>query len=277
MRIALFGLGGVLLACVVAFLILNQPREDRAWLPEYERTATVDIQDDTVLIRNVRDWTYGTEVISQDWIDVPVDPSAVKRVWFIIEPFGSFEGIGHTFLSFEFTDGTALSFSVQARQEIGESYAASRGLFNTYELAYQWGTERDFIARRAVFLQHELRMYEVTLTPDDGERLLRSVLEETNALAEKPRFYNTLTANCTNMLAKIVNKHYPDRLPYDFSWNLTGYSDRYLMQQGLIEMTGTMEETQATYNLTPHRERIRELATDSAPLFSAGIRALIAP
>lgn len=272
-----------LLAAIIApllglliYLSLQTPRSDRDWLPEYEKTATATVSETHLSIHDLRDWTYGDDVIARNWTDATVDPRTVTRAWFLIEPFGAFDGVAHTFLSFEFADGSTLAFSVQARQERGETYAAERGLVNAYELAYQWGTERDFIARRAVFLNHDLHLYPLTIAPDDAERLLISLAEETNELAERPRFYNTLTANCTNMLAKMVNEHYPGRLPYDLSWNLTGYADFYLMDQGLIEVTGSKEATRAAANLAPHREALKEAATEDPEIFSARVRALLA-
>jgi hypothetical protein len=259
-----------------AFLIINQPREERPWLEEYQKTATTEISSTTVTTINARDWTYTDTVLSTDWLEMTVAPSEITGAWFIVEPFGGIEGIGHTFLSFEFRDGTFLSFSIQARQESTEEYSAIMGAFNSYELAYQWGTERDFIARRLLFLQHDIRLYKLAISPEDAQRLFMALALETNELAAKPRFYNTLTANCTNMLAKSVNKHYKDRLPYDISWNLTGYSDLYLMDQGLIERTESNEATRAAADLTPFRDSISKIATSSPEEFSATIRTLLA-
>ena len=260
---------------VGAITISKEPKTNLAWLPEYQKTATVDTATSSVTIRNVRDWTYTNTVLSQDWIDVTVDPNTVTSAWFIVEPFGGNEAMGHTFLSFEFADNTFLSFSVQARQETNEDYSAFEGAVNEYELAYQWGTERDFIARRLLFLKHDIRLYQLDISSDDAQRLFRAVLEETNTLANEPRFYNTFTANCTNLLAKSVNKHYPHRLPYDISWNLTGYSDFYLMDQGLIENSNGHEAARTAADLTPYRELINTVATTSPKEFSATIRKLI--
>lgn len=278
LRAILVTLAAIILVLCLGFftyLALQKPSDSRAWLPEYENTATVKLSETHMSIHNLRDWTYGDDVLVKDWTDLTVDPRTVTRVWFIVEPFGSFEGIAHTFLSFEFEDGTTLAFSVQARQEVGEAYSATQGLLNSYELAYQWGTERDFIARRAVYLSHDLRLYPLQLSPDDAERLLRTLAEETNELAEHPRFYNTLTANCTNILAKIVNEHYPGKLPYDLSWNLTGYSDLYLMDAGLIASPGTKEEARTAASLAPYRLELMEAATSSPQAFSARIRSLL--
>ena len=204
-----------------------------------------------------------------------VDPSTIVRTWFLVEPFSDIEAVGHTFLSFELEDGTVLSFSVEARREEAEEYSAVKGQFREYELAYQWGTERDFVTRRLIYLDHPLRLYPLTLTREQSKALFLSLAEETQTLAEHPRFYNTLTANCTNVLAKIVNRHYPGTLPYDIAWNLTGYADLYLMEQGLIENPISKEETIAVHDLTPFRMEIMKIATTSPVDFSRSIRSRI--
>ncbi len=261
-----------MLGAAMITLMRMEPQTDRGWLPEYERVATADVTSSSVTIRNVRDWTYTDNVLSDDWLTMTVNPKTITTAWFIVEPFGGNAGIGHTFLSFEFSDGTFLSFSVQARQEAAEEYSALTGAFNAYELAYQWGTERDFIARRLLYLQHDIRLYKLAISAEDAQRLFLAMVAETNELAAQPRFYNTLTANCTNLLAKSVNKHYPNRLPYDISWNLTGYSDIYLMNQNLIPIRSTSEATRTAADLTPFRNEVYAIATSSPTQFSAAIR-----
>lgn len=261
----------------VASLVFIRPSNDRVWLPEQAELATADVGTDTVTLHNVRDWTYdGSTVASTDWIEATVRPSDVVRVWFILEPFASSPVVGHTFLSFEFKDGTTLAFSVEARREADEKYSALKGLGPTYELSYQWGTERDFIPRRTNYLAHPVRMYPLVLPDGAAPALFASLIEETNNIAAHPRFYHTLFANCTNVLAHIINKHYPRTLPYDLSWTLTGLSDTYLMREGFIATNGADEETKTAHDLTPSREKIQTHATDTPKEFSTFVRTLIA-
>src|SRR3989338_3838404 len=90
-----------------------EPRTDLEWIEEQSRISTAEIAEDAITIHNVRDWTYdATGPLTKDWIDMTVYPSEIKRVWFIIEPFSKWKAVGHTFLSFEFNDGTTLAFSV---------------------------------------------------------------------------------------------------------------------------------------------------------------------
>jgi len=268
----------LVLLLVVEFLYFftKKPEANRAWLPEQSRTAYALDTGNLVTIFNMRDWTYGTSApATTEWRTVTIDPATIVRTWFLIEPFSDWEAVGHTFLSFELEDGSAYSFSVEARRETHETYSAVRGLLREYELSYQWGTERDFVTRRLLYLDHPLRLYPLELEPAASQALFRSLIAETNALAERPRFYNTLAANCTNVLAKIVNRHYPDTLPLHHSWYLTGYADRYLMDEGLIPSAGAPEETMALYDLTPKKEQVDARATSTPQEFSAYIRTLV--
>ncbi len=272
---------GVLIGvCILAYagsFAFIRPQNDRVWLAEQAELASAEVAGDTVTVHNVRDWTYdGSAIASTDWIEATVRPSDVVRVWFILEPFASSPVVGHTFLSFEFKDGTTLAFSVEARREADEKYSALKGLGPTYELAYQWGTERDFIPRRTNYLAHPVRMYPLVLPEGGASALFSSLIEETNDLATHPRFYHTLFANCTNVLAHIINKHYPHTLPYDISWTLTGLSDTYLMKEGFIATNGTEDETKAAHDLTPSREKIEAQAIDTPKEFSAFVRTLVA-
>lgn len=271
----------VLVAALFVFLIAvytQSPRMDRAWDDEFSRITTAHAEGDSIILTNVRDWTYSGPfaVAEKQWIDtLAVNPESITRTWFLLDQFSTHEGVGHTFLSFEREDGGAVSFSIEARREEGETYSVLGGVLNAYELQYLWGTERDFVPLRTVYLEHSVRMYPLTLSKEESQALFRALTEETNQLAQKPRFYHTLLANCTNMLAKIVNEHYPGRLPYDIAWNLTGYADRYLMEQGLIERRGSDEETRHAADLTPHREDIQAAASMSPEAFSAFVRSLL--
>jgi hypothetical protein len=54
------------------------------------------------------------------------------------------------------------------------------------------------------------------------------MLVRTQELERAPRFYNTLTTNCTNELAKAAG------LRWDWAFVLTGLSDEYLFRRGFI-------------------------------------------
>lgn len=262
----------------VAVIFSATPRNDRVWAPEFSKLNTIDTETDgTVVIHNVRDWTYsGTTVDKEAWVDEQVNLTNIVKTWFFLDRFSTNTLIAHTFLSFEFKDGSTLAFSIEARREDGEKYSLLGGFVPTFELQYLWGTERDFIPERATYGMQPLFMYPLTLSPAASQGLFKSLIEETDKLAATPRFYNSLTANCTNLLAKIVNEHYPHTLPYDFAWNLTGLSDRYLMRQGYIKTSGSTETlTEKNADITPYRADIEKLISSSLRDFSVELRKLI--
>ncbi len=266
-------------ALVVLIVMLRAPRSDRFWADEFAYTTTAAFRaDGTASIRNVRDFTYGNgTLLSMNWLaEIAVDPKNIVRVWFVLEPFAKWKAIGHTLLTFELADGSAYSFSVEARREKSETYSALRGFFSEYELAYKWGTERDFITRRLLYLKHPMRMYPLTVDQESARRLFLGLLEKTNDIAARPRFYNTVTANCTNVLAHIVNQIKPGAIPLDISWYLPGYSDRFLMKIGLIATVRSVEHTQQQYDLTRERNQIIAIAASPHAQFGPAIRRLLA-
>lgn len=265
------------LAFALIAVMLREPRSDRKWTDEVARTAETEVSRGSVLIRNVRDFTYGDKTVaSRAWIDaVSVSPGDIARVWFVLEPFAEWEAVGHTFLTFEFKDGSAYSFSVEARKEEGESYSAFWGLFRQYELAYTWGTERDFVSRRLLLLDHPVRMYPLAVDDAVAQSLFVALAEETQKLADSPRFYHTLSANCTNVLAEVANGLAKDALPYDLSWNLPGLSDEYLMREQFIGLSGSVADTKAAADLTKKRAKILEMAELPPEVFSEELRTLL--
>lgn len=253
------------------------PRNDRVWDPGVERLSSAAINGASVTISNVRDWTYAPqEIRSRDWLDaVTVDINELKRVWFLLEPFPGWKAVGHTYLTFEFSYGRNLSFSVEARKEADEEYSPIKGLFRGYELAYTWGTERDFLTRRLLYLDHAVRAYPLTVDSSVARSLFLSLAERTNNLRDHPAFYNTLTANCTNLLAEEVNRVYPRSIPYNLSWNFPGSSDVFLMKQGLIAAKESAAATMAAHDLSAHRSFIAAIAVSPPAEFSNQIRGLL--
>jgi len=270
--LAIILLGIALLALPV---LLRTPRGDRLWADEFARTTTAALNaDGTVSFRNMRDWSYGDgRVRTEDWIStLTVNPGDIVKVWFILEPFAEWKAVGHTFLSFELTDGSAYAFSVEARREQGERYSTVKGLFREYELTYTWGTERDLITRRLLYLKHPLRMYPLAVSPQAAQTLFRGLIQKSNDLAAHPRFYNTIGANCTNMLATLVNQISPGTVPLDITWYLPGHSDEFLMRIGLIKTDMSVTQTQAAYDLTPKRAQVLEIAQSPHAAFGTALR-----
>ena len=273
----------LLLLALIAFCVyvaLKKPSNDRTWDPSFSKLNTIDFNSDgSLLIHNVRNFTYSEAgVETHEWNDTVVHPEDIESVSFFLDLFApATPQVGHTFVSFRFKDGSTLAFSIEARREATEKYSFIGGFIRDFELQYLWGTERDLISQRVVYKNEQLYRFPLTVTSAQAAGLLTEFAKETNTLAATPRWYNTLTANCTNLLAKIINKYHPGTLPYDISWNLTGLSDGYLEHQGFIETNGATQAALRTkYDLTVHRSEISEQATSTPIEFSNYIRSLVA-
>lgn len=275
-----------LLLVVVALLLASaiylgakHPSNDRTWDPAFSKLNTIDFnQDGSITIHDLRDFTYATGTIAtMNWRDETVRPEDIEGAYFFLDLFApSTPEVGHTFMAFRFKNGETIAFSIEARREAGEKYTFIGGFLRDYELQYLWGEERDLVGQRVIYKNEQLYRLPLTISNAQAATLFTEFGQETNALAQTPRWYNTLTANCTNLLAKIINKYQPGTLPYDISWNLTGLADGYLERVGLINTGGqSRDDFRATHDLTIHRSELAAHATDSPAQFEAFISTLI--
>lgn len=209
--------------------IASSARLDRDWYPYLGRTADVTLNESGFAVRPVSDWAYAREgVIAEAYGEAAFDFDQLVRVWFVLEPQPGSQLAAHTLLLFEFEGDRLLGLTIEARREVGEEYSALWGLFNAFELAYVWGSARDFLTRRTLMLDHQVFVYPTDITNREKQALLRTLLARTEQLETRARYYNTIFSNCTNELAKAAG----------FAWApafvLTGRSDEYLFSRGII-------------------------------------------
>jgi len=218
----------------VAAVLTRQPRHDRDWYPHLSRLPHVNMEGGSFSIVPYGDWTYTEDAPEQMvWTEVPPHRiSHVRRVWFVTEPHPGLPVMAHTFVLFEFGEGDIIGLTIEARKETREEYSALAGAFNKFELMYYWSSPRDLMTRRAVMMDRELYMYPLALSGEQAEAYLTALLEKTVSIEKRPRFYNTLTSNCTNELAKAAD------LPWDPAFIFTGGADGALYRVGLIEGEG---------------------------------------
>lgn len=242
----------VLVLLLVGLVRLKRPRNDRPWRTDFAELARAEFAGDQVTLHNVRNIRYGAPGTPYKgvWETRGYDLGGLKRVWFVVESFSDLEVVAHTLLSFEFEGGQYLAFSAEARLLDGDKYGIVRGLFNTFELQYTFGDERDFILRRTNYQDHDVYLYPLTLTPDEVRTMLRDILHEANILFEQPRFYNSAFCNCTGLLGVHANRARPGA----FAWwrpeqVMPGLSDRLLYRRGWIDTTLPFERIRDVYNV----------------------------
>jgi hypothetical protein len=228
-----------------------------------------------VLVKNVRNYRYSpTEAdMHPGYYDRSYNLNEIKQVWYISEPFANQTYAAHTFLSFEFYNGDFLAISIEARKVIGQDYSVWKGFLRTYPLMYVAADERDVVLLRANIRKDDVYVYPVKLSSDNARLLLTDMLQRMNTLQSKPAWYNTLTDNCTSAIVYHINRITPGRLP-NLSWQLllTGYADRYAIENGLLQTDLPYQQARNIYRITTKSQAIGD-AVD----YSQKIRQFDAP
>ena len=233
-------LGLAVLAILVA---AREPSLERTWDDDVAVLAGVELQPDgAVRLSDVRDWQYTRDsVVSQRYFDARYDPADIVGLWLYEQELGLGGRVAHTFLVFEFGPGAIpeperwLGLSVETRREAGEKYSIVRGMLREFEVTHIWATERDLVTRRVEYLDYPLTRYRVDVPDEYLGRIFLKFLRETDALATTPRWYNTLTTNCTSSLIEYVNQVEPGAIPRHFSSVLTGRADEHLRRLGYLD------------------------------------------
>lgn len=218
-----------LLAILVTPVLLAEARLDRKWVDNLATMPSVSLSSGFFALDHVADWSYTSEgPATREAISFANTFDSLRNVWFVVEPQPGGEYAAHTLILFEFGGDRIVGLTVEARLEQGETYDPVAGILNRFELSYIWATARDLLTRRVTYLDKDVYVYPLQLDAMQKRNFLRLLLEGTIDVATQPRFYNTITSNCTNELAKVAG------LGWHYSWVLTGYSPQRLYDLKLI-------------------------------------------
>jgi len=244
------------------------PRNDRDWAPEVGRLPHATIAGDLVTVHDIRNFDYRTETdFTPAYYDRTFDLRRLDAVD-LVTSYWMGPAIAHVFVSFGFGEDH-LAISIEARKERAEGYSSVQGFFKRYELIYVVGDERDLIRVRTNYRRdppEDVYLYRIRGPADNRQRLFLEYIRAINALRDEPRFYDTLTTNCTTtiLLHTRVN---PGHLPLSWKVLLSGYAAEYAWEQGRLDTSLSFTELQ-------RRSRINDAAraVDRSSDFSHRIR-----
>lgn len=253
-------------ALVLCWWLTIRPRSDRNWQPDVAETAWAEIDGDNITIHNVRNCDYRAwNDYTPRWETRTVRLSQITGMDLFIDYWGT-TWIAHPIVSFQFADAPPLAMSIEVRKRVGQEYSPIGGFYRQFELIYIAADERDVVRVRTNYLNEDLYLYHLNVSPGDSRDLFLDYIATINKLHEQPRWYNAVAGNCTTCIGaqKITHTH----IPWDWRILLNGKGDRMLYEHGLLAGDLPFDELK-------HRSLIDAAAkaAGSAPDFSALVRA----
>lgn len=246
------------------------PSNQRPWQTDVSRLPYAEFHDHLVTIHDIRNFSYRSETdYTPAWYTKTFDLDRLDSVD-IFAVYWMGPAIAHMIVSFGFGGQDYVAVSIEARKERGEGYSAIRGFFRQYELIYVVADERDVIRLRTDFRKdppEDVHLLPIKASREVFRNFFVEYFKTINALRDEPRFYNTLTTNCTNLIWMHARSN-PQHVPFSWKVLLSGYAPEYLYSQDRIATT-------LPFDIMMQRSRINEIAqaAGDAPDFSRRIRA----
>ncbi|CAH1666753.1 MAG: DUF4105 domain-containing protein [Chelatococcus sp.] len=244
-----------------------RPSNDREWADDVGRMLSAEINGNSVTLHNVRNFEWRTETdYTPRWETRRYDLATLTSVDMVLSYWGR-PAIAHTLVSFGFADGQFVVFSVEIRKEKTESFSEIGGFFKEFETSIVAADERDIVRLRPNVRGEDTYIYRIRMSKEAARSLFLAYAEAANALTQRPRFYNTITANCTTIVYEMVNRIVPG-LPMDYRLVLSGYLPEYIHDVGGLDTNTSVAELRKRGRITE-----RAIAADKSPDFSNAIRA----
>ncbi|OHV08721.1 DUF4105 domain-containing protein [Kushneria phosphatilytica] len=246
------------------------PHNDRDWAPDVARQLTFERQGSHITLHNVRNFEWRTlDDFTPRWETREYDLDRLRSVDMLVS-YWMGPAIAHTLVSFGFSDGRYLTFSVEIRRERNEDFSTFGGFFREFELSLIAADERDIVRTRTNMRGESVYLYRVGLPQPAMRQLMLAYLDTARELRDHPEFYNTLTSNCTTLVFDMLRPIVPG-LPLDYRLLLSGYLPGYVYDLGGLDTSRPL----ATLHRLGHinaRARASDIGNHAATDFSRAIR-----
>lgn len=223
---------GFLLALVWYFSLT--PQQDRDWNPEVARLLSSEQHGDLVTLNNVRNFAWQSDgSYTERWETRKFDLNNIQGVN-ILASYWMGPQIAHTLVSFDFKGQAPLVFSIEIRKEQDENFSAIGGFFRKYELSLIAADEKDIVYTRTNIRGEQVYMFPVHMPKAQMQALFLEYLSKAEQLAQQPKWYNTLTSNCTTLVFDMTQAVSQQTLPSDYRLLASGYLPNYLYDLKVI-------------------------------------------
>ena len=200
--------------------------------PWQRRPRAVLLGGNKIKFYDVRDFRYESESkMIVRYKDMIFDLDDLRSVDLALSHWDGLEMVAHTMLAFNFAKSPTLVLSLETRIPEGKTQSAVAGLFKQYEIIPVLGTEEDIFDLRIKYRGEDFYRYRTRTTREQARKLLQAVAFYVNG---RPRFYNTLTRNCSTGLLPFLRVLRLDPIE-DIRLVINGYSDQLMYRLGYLE------------------------------------------
>jgi hypothetical protein len=257
-RTWLVGLAALAAAAIVVVVVwrAQRPRADRDWADDQKILPSVEIDGETVTVRQVRNFRYRSETdYTPGTYDLTFRLSDLATLDYVVEPFGALRGVAHTFVTFGLDGGRHLAVSVEIRKRRGQGFSAWKSAFPYYELMFVAADERDVVALRTNYRKDQVFVYPVKADRTAVRAIFLDYARRMNEIQQRPEFYNLFHNSCVTNILDSVERATGRHIPWSYRVLLPSYSDAYALDLGLLDTDLPLAAAREKFNVNARAER----------------------